>query len=86
MIFSDWFYFEFLRRNNDIKPNALRVVFSSDRVGVGVVSGVISATESESEESERFHFFRLRLRLRRLRFAYDLVKTRLSESEAEVEG
>ena len=56
MIFSDWFYFEFLRRNNDIKPNALRVVFSSDRVGVGVVSGVISATESESEESERFHF------------------------------
>ena len=38
-------------------------------------------TESESEESERFHFFRLRLRS-----AYDLVKTRLSETEAEVEG
>ena len=63
-----------------------RLVFTSDGVGVGavsgvarksaydlmktkvgVVSGVISATESESEESERFHFFRHRLRLRRLR-------------------
>ena len=43
----------------------------------------MSVTESESEESERFHFFRLRLRLRRL---HDLVKTRLSASEAEVEG
>ena len=53
---------------------------------MGVVSGVISATESESEESERFHFFRLRLRLRRLRSAYDLVKTRLSESEAGTKG
>ena len=53
---------------------------------IGVVSGVISATESESEESERFHFFRLRLRLRRLRSAYDLVKTILSESETEAEG
>ena len=30
--------------------------------------------------------FRSRLRLRRLRSAYDLVKTRLSESEAETEG
>ena len=39
----------------------------------------------ESEESERFHFFRLRLRLCRLGPAYDLVKTRLSESEAEAE-
>ena len=48
--------------------------------------GAISATESESEESERFHFFRLRLGPRRLRSAYDLVKTRLSESEAEAEG
>ena len=52
---------------------------------MGVVSGVISATESGSEELERFHFFRLRLRLRRLRSAYDLVKTGLSESEAEAE-
>ena len=43
-------------------------------------------TESESEESELFHFFRPRLRLYRLRFAYDLVKTRLSEPEAEEEG
>ena len=48
----------------------------------GVVSGVIRATESDSEESERFHFFRLR----RLRSAYDLLKTWLSESEAEAEG
>ena len=37
------------------------------------------------EEYERFHFFRHRLRLNRLRFAYDLVKTRLLESEAETE-
>ena len=62
----------------------LRLVFTSDGVGVGVVVGVIrelmtewkskigvvsrviSSTESESEESERFHFFRFRLRLRRL--------------------
>ena len=58
----------------------------SENQKLNVVSGVISATESESEESERFHFFRLRLRLRRLRSAYDLVKTRLSESEEEAEG
>ena len=32
------------------------LVFNSDGVGVGVVSGVTSATESESHESERFHF------------------------------
>ena len=31
-------------------------------------------------------FFRFRLRLHRLRSAYDLVKTRLPETEAEVEG
>ena len=61
----------------------LTLVFTSDVVGVGVVSGVITAMESGSKKSERFHFFRLRLRLRRLR---DLVKTRLSASEAEVEG
>ena len=64
----------------------IRMVFSSDGVGVGVVGGVISATESELEESERFHFFRLRLRLLRLRSASDLVKTRLSELEAAAEG
>ena len=60
----------------------LRLVFTSDGVVVGVireltcmtqwkskigvVSGVISSTESESEESECFHFFRFCLRLRRL--------------------
>ena len=38
---------------------------------------IISETESESEESERFL---------RLRSAYDSVKTRLLESEAEAEG
>ena len=64
----------------------LTLVFTSDVVGVGVVSGVITAMESGSKKSERFHFFRLRLRLRRLRSAYDLVKIRLSESEAEAEG
>ena len=36
--------------------------------------------------SERFYFVRLRLRLLRLRSVYDLVKTRLSELEAEAEG
>ena len=65
---------------------SLRLVFTSDGVGVGVVvgvirelmtkwkskigvvSGVISSTESESEESERFHFLPIpvRLWLRRL--------------------
>ena len=45
----------------------------------------MSVTESESEESEHFHFLRLCLQLRRLCSAYDLVKTRLSESEAEAE-
>ena len=59
-----------------------RLVFTSDGIGLGVVSGVVSgviiATQSESEESERFHFFPLRLRLSRLRYAYDLVKTRSS--------
>ena len=52
-----------------------RLVFTSDRVGVEIVSGVLralkdlvkilnvvtSSAESESEESERFLFFRLRL-------------------------
>ena len=32
------------------------LVFNSDGVGVGVVSGVTSATEAASQESERFHF------------------------------
>ena len=59
------------------------LVFTSDRVGVGVVSGVISAKESESEESERFLFFSDSAYDS---IAYDLVKTKLSESEAEAEG
>ena len=57
------------------------LVFTSD--GVGVVSGVISAKESESEESERFLFFSDSAYDS---IAYDLVKTKLSESEAEAEG
>ena len=54
-----------------------------------VVSGVISATQSESVSFSRIRTFPFSsdcLRLRRLRSAYDLVKTRLSESEAEAEG
>ena len=47
------------------------------------VSRVIRAMESE--ESERFLFLRAPLMTPSLRSAYDLVKTRLSESEAEVE-
>ena len=42
--------------------------------------------ELESEETERFHFFRLRIWLLHLPSAYYLVKTRLSELEAEGEG
>ena len=34
----------------------LRLVFTSDEVGVGIVSGVARETESESEESASFHF------------------------------
>ena len=40
----------------------------------------------ESEESERFLFLPAPLMTPSLRFAYDLVKTRLSESEAEAEA
>ena len=78
MIFSDWFYFEFLRKNNDTKPNALRVVFTSDRVEVGVVSGVRTI--------RTFLFLPTPLTTPSLLSAYELEKTRSSESEAEVEG
>ena len=44
----------------------VRVVVIREVMKIGVVSGVISSTESESEKSERFHFFRFRLRPRRL--------------------
>ena len=40
----------------------------------------------ESEESERFLFLPALLMTPSLRSSYDLVKTRLSESEAEAEG
>ena len=49
------------------------------KLKIGVVSGVITSTESESEESEHFHFFDSVYDS----VAYDPVKTRLSESEAE---
>ena len=51
---------------------------------IRVVSRVIRAMESE--ESERFLFLPALLMTPSLRSAYDLVKTRLSESEAEAEG
>ena len=65
------FYLRLVKFTSDGVVRALMTWWKSK---IGVVSGVISATESESEESERFHFFRLRVRLRRLRSAYDLVK------------
>ena len=40
----------------------------------------------ESEESERFLFHLAPLMTPSLRSAYDLLKTRLSEAEAEAEG
>ena len=40
----------------------------------------------ESEESERFLFLLAPLMTPSLHSAYDLVKTRLSEAEAEAEG
>ena len=51
---------------------------------IRVVSRVIRAMESE--ESERFLFLLAPLMTPSLRSAYDLVKTRLSEAEAEAEG
>ena len=53
------------------------------KIKIGVVSGVIRATESESKESVRFHFLPTPLTTPSLRSADDLVKTRLSESESE---
>ena len=43
-------------------------------------------TESESEQSERFHFLLSPVMTMSPHSAYDLVKTRLLELEAEVEG
>ena len=65
---------------------AIQVFFTSDGFGVGVVSGVVRATESESEQSEHFHSFRLPLPLGRLPSAYNQVKTRLPKWEAGAEG
>ena len=43
-----------------VASGVVRALMTWWKSKIGVVSGVISATESESEESERFHFFRLR--------------------------
>ena len=51
---------------------------------IRVVSRVIRAMESE--ESERFLFLLAPLTTSSLLSDYDLVKTRLSEAEAEAEG
>ena len=51
---------------------------------IRVVSRVIRAMESEG--SERFLFLLAPLMTPSLSSAYDLVKTRLSEAEAEAEG
>ena len=53
-----------LYRNNEAMINDVVI---KRKAKIGVVSGVISSTESESVESEGFHFFRFRLRLRHLR-------------------
>ena len=55
-----------------------------EKSNIRVVSRVIRAMESE--ESERFLFLLAPLMTPSLLSAYDLVKTRLSETEAEAEG
>ena len=62
------------------------LVFTSDRVGVGVVSGVISAKESVKIGVRRIRTFPFFSDSAYDSIAYDLVKTKLSESEAEAEG
>ena len=54
---------------------------TSDQVKIGVVSGVLSSTESQSEESERFHFLLIPLDSN----TYDPVKTRLLKSQAKAQ-
>ena len=58
----------------------LLLVFTSDGLGVVVVIRSVKTYDLLKTA------FRFRLGLRRLRTAYYLVKTRLSKSEAEVEG
>ena len=62
-----------------IKMSVLRLVFTSDGVGVRVVISRLGAYDLVKTA------FRLRLQLCLLRSAYHLVKTRLLESEAEAE-
>ena len=52
---------------------------------IGVVSGIIGSTESESKESECSHFDPFSSDSAYDSVAYDPVKTRLLESEAEAE-
>ena len=58
----------------EVSSDLLKLVFTSD--GVGVVIRSVDLVKTA---------FRFRLRLRRLHSAYDLVNTRLSESEAKSE-
>ena len=46
----------------------------------------MSSTELESEEAEHFYILPTPLLTPSLRSTYDLVKTRMSESEAEAKG
>ena len=56
-----------------------RLVFTSDGVGIGIVSELSRTTESESESEFSSDSVKNSV-------AYDKLKTRLSESEAEAEG
>ena len=56
-----------------------RLVFTSDGVVIGIVSEVSRTTESESESEENSDSAQNSV-------AYDKLKTRLSEWEAEAKG
>ena len=91
-----FFFFFFVKAGLDSRPSRSRSrsrkrsrkgAYDLVKIKIGVVNGVIIATGSDCQKNSnwRFHFFRHRLRLNRLRLAYDLVKTRLPESEAKTE-
>ena len=64
--------------SREVGVGLVRVLKTLSKSKIGVVSGAISATELESEESESFRFHS---ESAYDSFAYDLVKTRLLESE-----
>ena len=74
-------FYQWRSRNRKRSRKSIYAVWKSN---IRVVSRVIRAMESEG--SERFLFLPALLMTPSLRSAYDLVKTRLSESEAEAEG